>query len=254
MTVIGLSNQQENFPRHVAIVMDGNGRWAQKQGCSRLEGHRRGVHNVRTIVENCIKLNLPYLTLFAFSSENWRRPKQEVTWLMRLLDGALEREVQTLHSNGVRLRFIGDISALAAGIQHKIDLAEELTRNNSKLHLTVALNYGGQWDITQAFRSILHRVQEGVICSDDISQQLISEHLSTAELPEPDLFIRTGGEQRMSNFLLWQLAYTELYFTNINWPDFDAGEFALAIESFASRERRFGGAERDTVNVETADA
>ena len=155
MDTAGLSIAQDELPAHVAVVMDGNGRWAQRQGYSRLEGHRRGVDNVRSMVENCIQLGIPYLTLFAFSSENWRRPKQEVAWLMRLLDRALEREVQELHSNGVRLRFIGDISALAAGIQNKIDQACDFTRDNATLHLTVAVNYGGQWDLTQAFRKIL---------------------------------------------------------------------------------------------------
>ncbi len=234
---------ESRLPVHVAVVMDGNGRWAQRQGHSRLEGHRRGVENVRTLVEECVRHKIPYLTLFAFSSENWRRPKQEVAWLMRLLDRALEKEIQTLHANGVRLRFIGDISALALTIQKKIDYACELTRPNSRLGLTVAVNYGGQWDLTQAFASILRAVQRGDICADDLSPAMIGNHLATAELPSPDLFIRTGGEKRMSNFLLWQLAYTELYFTDVFWPDFDGAEFALALRSFASRERRFGGAE-----------
>jgi len=233
------------LPKHVAVVMDGNGRWAQQKGFSRLEGHRRGVENVRAMVENCVHLGIPYLTLFAFSSENWRRPKQEVSWLMRLLDRALDREVQELHANGVRLQFIGDISALAAGIQSKIDYAREMTEENSVLHLTIAVNYGGQWDLAQAFRKILTEVQQGRVCFDDLTPELISNCLSTSELPNPDLFIRTGGEQRISNFLLWQLAYTELYFTDTYWPDFDAAKFELALHSFACRERRFGGAEQD---------
>lgn len=254
MDIAGLSIAQDELPAHVAVVMDGNGRWAQKQGYSRLEGHRRGVDNVRSMVENCIQLGIPYLTLFAFSSENWRRPKQEVAWLMRLLDRALEREVQELHSNGVRLRFIGDIAALAAGIQNKIDHACDFTRNNSTLHLTVAVNYGGQWDLTQAFRKILQASQKNEIRFDDVSPELVSRNLSTADLPNPDLFIRTGGEQRMSNFLLWQLAYTELYFTDTFWPDFDGKEFALALKSYTLRERRFGGAERDASDIEICDA
>ncbi len=245
MSAVSQSLSSNRMPVHVAVVMDGNGRWAQRQGYSRLEGHRRGVDNVRTMVENCIRYQIPYLTLFAFSSENWRRPQQEVSWLMRLLERALDREVKTLHSNGVRLEFIGDISALAAGIQNKIDYAFELTRQNSKLHLTVAVNYGGQWDLTQAFRKIFIAGQQGKLSLDDVSPQLITEHLSTADIPDPDLFIRTGGEKRMSNFLLWQLAYTELYFTDTYWPAFDAKEFDLALRSFALRERRFGGAERD---------
>lgn len=209
---------------------------------------------MRSMVESCVRLGIPYLTLFAFSSENWRRPKQEVAWLMRLLDRALEREVQSLHANGVRLRFIGDISALAAGIQNKIDRACELTGDNSTLHLTVAINYGGQWDLTQAFRKILQASKKNEIRLDDVSPELISQHLSTSGLPHPDLFIRTGGEQRMSNFLLWQLAYTELYFTDTFWPDFDGREFALALSSFTSRERRFGGAERNASDIEICDA
>lgn len=234
--------------------MDGNGRWAQAQGFSRLEGHRRGVENVRTLVENCVRLNIPHLTLFAFSSENWRRPKQEVSWLMRLLDRALDREVKALHTNGVRLQFIGDIAALAAGIQNKIDCACELTQYNTNLHLTVAINYGGQWDLTQAFRKILIEVQQGNTCLDDISPATIAAHLSTADIPNPDLFIRTGGEQRVSNFLLWQLAYTELYFTETYWPDFGSEEFDAALRSYGRRERRFGGAERDGTVFEVVDA
>ena len=244
MNAVSRPSLDNGLPKHVAVVMDGNGRWAQERGFSRLEGHRRGVENVRKMVENCVHLNIPYLTLFAFSSENWRRPKQEVAWLMRLLDRALEREVNSLHQNGVCLQFIGDISALAAGIQTKIDRAFELTQHNTKLQMTIAVNYGGQWDLTQACRKILMDGQQGRICLDDVSPALIAKHLSTAALPNPDLFIRTGGEQRISNFLLWQLAYTELYFTDTYWPDFGSLEFDRALRSFAVRERRFGGAEK----------
>ncbi len=253
MTAADAPDSRSERPVHVAVVMDGNGRWARKRGYSRLEGHRRGVENVRTLVENCVRFKIPYLTLFAFSSENWRRPKLEVSGLMRLLDRALEREVQTLHANGVRLQFIGDISTLAVGIQKKIDRACELTRRNEMLRLSIAVNYGGQWDLTQAFRKILLAVQKGEVIPDDVSPELIAAHLSTADLPNPDLFIRTGGEQRMSNFLLWQLAYSELYFTDTYWPDFGTEEFSLALESFASRERRFGGAEHGAPELETSD-
>ncbi len=246
MTDDALQYPPSGLPQHVAVVMDGNGRWARRQGYSRLEGHRRGVENVRTLVENCIQRQIPYLTLFAFSSENWRRPKQEVAWLMKLLDRALEREVQVLDANGVRLQFIGDISVLALSIQEKIDQACVQTQQNSKLCLTIAINYGGQWDLTQAFRKIVRAVQQGEVCADDISPKMIAENLATATLPNPDLFIRTGGEQRMSNFLLWQLAYTELYFTDTFWPDFNTEEFVLALKSFATRERRFGRAEHDS--------
>ena len=254
MTATDSSSSSSVRPVHIAVVMDGNGRWAKKRGFSRLEGHRRGVENVRTLVENCVRHEVPYLTLFAFSSENWRRPKKEVAWLMRLLDGALDREVKALHSNGVRLRFIGDLASLAAGIQKKIHQACELTRGNSTLNLTIALNYGGQWDLVQAFRRVLMAVQQGEICPDNLSAELIAENLSTAQMPNPDLFIRTGGEKRMSNFLLWQLAYTELYFTDTFWPDFDTKEFELALDSFASRERRFGGAEHGAIEMEVEDA
>ena len=228
------------IPAHVAIIMDGNGRWAKQRGLPRLEGHRRGVDNVRTLVRCCIEKKISYLTLFAFSSENWRRPKQEVNWLMNLLSRALEREVQTLHENGVRLQFIGNLTELPDSIQDKIKTATAITGDNDRLVLTIALNYGGRWDLTQACRAIVKEVQSGQLDYDDISSDTISRNLSTSWMSEPDLFIRTGGEKRMSNFLLWQLAYTELYFTNTFWPEFGRDEFEKALQSFRLRIRRFG--------------
>lgn len=227
-------------PAHVAIIMDGNGRWAKQRGLPRLEGHRRGVDNVRTLVRCCIEKKISYLTLFAFSSENWRRPKQEVNWLMNLLSRALDREVQTLHDNGVRLQFIGNLTELPDSVQDKIRTATAITGANDRLVLTIALNYGGRWDLTQACRTIAKEVQSGQLVSDDITSDTISQNLSTSWISEPDLFIRTGGEKRMSNFLLWQLAYTELYFTNTFWPEFNQDEFEKALQSFRLRIRRFG--------------
>ena len=233
--------QPEKMPRHIAIIMDGNGRWGSKYGIGRLEGHRRGVDNVRIVVELCVEFKIPYLTLFAFSSENWRRPKPEVQWLIRLLSGALDREVEELHRQGVRLMFIGDYAAFGNQVQEKIRTATSLTKANERLSLTVALNYGGRWDLVQACASIAEQVKNEIITPQEISPELISESLSTKEIPEPDLFVRTGGEKRISNFLLWQLAYTELYFTDIYWPDFGKDEFLKALYEYSKRIRRFGG-------------
>jgi undecaprenyl diphosphate synthase len=220
--------------------MDGNGRWAEKRGQPRIMGHRAGVEAVRGVVEGCARNGVEVLTLFAFSSENWRRPKQEVSLLMELFMTALGREVKRLHKNNVRLRVIGDIAQFSNPLQKRITKAEELTQNNTGLTLVVAANYGGRWDITQAARKLALQVQEGVLSVEDISPELMAEQVSLHEFPEPDLFIRTGGESRVSNFLLWQLAYTELYFTDVLWPDFDAAALSAAFESFASRQRRFG--------------
>ena len=241
MSEFSKSVPQSKLPVHVAIIMDGNGRWAKERGISRLEGHRRGVTNVRSMVEVCARIDISYLTLFAFSSENWRRPRQEVQWLMQLLSGALEREVQELHSNDIRVSFIGDLSGLSNAIQRKIENAIELTAENSKLHLTIALNYGGRWDMAEACRKIVQMALNDELNLDELSSGSIRQCLSTANIPDPDLFIRTGGEKRMSNFMLWQLAYTELYFTDVHWPDFDENELMQALQSYASRVRRFGG-------------
>jgi undecaprenyl diphosphate synthase len=227
-------------PRHIAIIMDGNGRWAQKKLMPRIIGHKAGVKAVRKIVEHCVKENIEVLSLFAFSSENWRRPIKEVNMLMDLFMGTLQTQVDKLDKNNIRLRIIGDKSAFSEKLQNKIVQVEQQTHNNTGLSLVVAANYGGRWDITQAFRQIAKNIKTGELQAEDVTEQLIGQYISTAELPEPDLFIRTGGEQRISNFLLWQLAYTEFYFTDALWPDFDQALLADAIMSFKSRERRFG--------------
>ncbi|GLU31690.1 polyprenyl diphosphate synthase [Trinickia caryophylli] len=226
-------------PRHIAIIMDGNGRWATQRRLPRVAGHTRGVDAVRAAVEACAKAGVEYLTLFAFSSENWRRPVEEVSFLMRLFVTALEREVGKLHANGIRLRVVGDLSRFDSRIQDLISRAEAKTARNERLTLTIAANYGGRWDILQATRKIVEdAAREGR--APTIDEETLAQHLVMAYAPEPDLFIRTGGETRISNFLLWQLAYTELYFTDTFWPDFDAQTLSDAIASYARRERRFG--------------
>ncbi len=227
-------------PRHVAIIMDGNGRWARHRRLPRVAGHRAGVDAVKAVVRACGEKGVAALTLFAFSSENWRRPKEEVGVLMGLFMSALDSQVRKLHENGIRLSIIGDRRAFSAALQHRIAEAEALTAGNAGLHLVVAANYGGRWDITHAARRIAERVACGELRADQVDETLVRGHLCLADLPEPDLFIRTGGEQRVSNFLLWQLAYTELYFTETLWPDFDGAEFDRALASYASRQRRFG--------------
>jgi undecaprenyl diphosphate synthase len=224
-------------PRHVAIILDGNGRWARKRFMPRFSGHARGVEMVRETVRSCLEVGVEYLTLFAFSSENWRRPQEEVSLLMQLFVKALEQEVDKLDRNGVRLRVIGDLSRFDDRLQRLIRSAEERTATNSRLQLSIAANYGGRWDIMQAVNAMLGSQPEkrsGWVETD--LEPFLSMHFA----PEPDLFIRTGGEQRISNFLLWQLAYTELYFTGTLWPEFDRAEFDLAIASYQNRERRFG--------------
>jgi undecaprenyl diphosphate synthase len=228
------------LPRHVAIIMDGNGRWAKSRYLPRPAGHKAGVTSVRKTVEKCIERGIEVLTLFAFSSENWRRPAQEVSLLMELFMASLERETQKLHRNGVRLRIIGDREAFAPVLREKIAEAEAMTAANTRLQLVIAANYGGRWDITQAARKLAEQVQSGRLAPAAITPEVLESEMVLADLPEPDLFIRTGGEQRISNFLLWQLAYTELYFTPLLWPDFDEKAFEEALDSFASRQRRFG--------------
>lgn len=227
-------------PRHIAIIMDGNGRWASKKMMPRIIGHRAGVKTVRKIVEYCVKEKIEVLSLFAFSSENWRRPKKEVNMLMELFMATLQSQVNKLDNNNIRLRIIGDKSAFTEKLQAKIALAEQQTSNNTGLNLVIAANYGGRWDIAQAFQKISEKISLGELEAKEITEDVISQHISTSGLPEPDLFIRSGGEERISNFLLWQLAYTEFYFTETLWPDFDQKLFADAIDSFKSRQRRFG--------------
>ena len=223
-------------PCHVAIIMDGNGRWAKRRRLPRIAGHKRGVEAVRATVRACVERGIGYLTLFAFSSENWRRPAEEVALLMQLFHGALLNEMEKLHENGVRLKVVGDTSRFDASIQRLIREAERLTADNRRLTLSIAANYGGRWDILQA----LSRLAMEKDPREGIREQDLSRYLAMSYAPEPDLFIRTGGEQRISNFLLWQLAYAELYFTDTLWPDFDAAALDQAIESYRSRERRFG--------------
>ncbi len=230
----------DSLPRHVAIIMDGNGRWAKGRKLPRIAGHRAGVDIVRKTVRACGKKGIEVLTLFAFSSENWRRPKREVALLMELFVRALQQEVKSLNKNNVRLRMIGDMTALPQKLQKLISKSEELTKNNSGLTLVIAANYGGRWDMTQAAQQLAKKVTDGEISLDEITEEMIQQYTSIGDLPEPDLFIRTGGEQRISNYLLWQLAYTELYFTEKLWPEFGEDDFDAAIASFASRQRRFG--------------
>jgi undecaprenyl diphosphate synthase len=224
-------------PRHIAIIMDGNGRWAKKRFLPRVMGHQRGVETVRDVVKQCANLGVEYLTLFAFSSENWRRPPDEVKFLMGLFMEALKREVVKLHQNHIRLVMIGDRSRFDPQLLKEIHEAERLTQHNTRLTLTIAANYGGRWDIHQALQRMLHAKPELV---NGFSENDLASYLSMHYAPEPDLFIRTGGEKRISNFLLWQLAYTELYFTDTLWPDFDEHAFGLALQSYRLRERRFG--------------
>ncbi|MBN3825965.1 di-trans,poly-cis-decaprenylcistransferase [Burkholderia sp. Ac-20384] len=226
-------------PRHIAIIMDGNGRWATERRLPRVAGHTRGVDAVRAVVEGCARAGVEYLTLFAFSSENWRRPNDEVSFLMRLFITALEREVGKLHANGIRLRVVGDLDRFEPRIRELIRRAETKTARNTRLTLTIAANYGGRWDILQATKKLIEQaVREGR--EVEVTEDAFAPHLAMAYAPEPDLFIRTGGEQRVSNFLLWQLAYAEFYFTDKYWPDFDGAALTDAMASYTERERRFG--------------
>lgn len=225
------------LPRHVAIIMDGNGRWAKKYLLPRVAGHKRGIDVVRETIKSCVESGINYLTLFAFSSENWRRPEEEVSVLMQLFMSALEEEVAKLHESNICFKVIGDQSRFEPKLVQLIKEAEQLTKNNNGLVLTVAANYGGRWDIVQGVRAMLHEQPE---LAQQLTEDDLTKYLSMHYAPEPDLFIRTGGEQRISNFLLWQLAYTEFYFTETLWPDFNSEQFQLAIASYQKRERRFG--------------
>jgi undecaprenyl diphosphate synthase len=229
-----------SVPRHIAIVMDGNGRWASKRGLARTMGHRASVKVVRHIVECCVERGVRFLTLFAFSSENFLRPADEVGVLMTLFLEALDREVADLDRNGVRLRFVGERESLGRELPQRMAAAESLTAGNSRLDLIVAMAYGGRWDITRACQALAREVAAGALTADAIDVATVAARLSLAGIPDPDLMIRTGGEQRISNFLLWNLAYSELYFTDVEWPDFDAKALDTAIESYAARQRRFG--------------
>ena len=225
------------MPQHIAVIMDGNGRWARKRFLSRVAGHKRGMDAVLELVKACVDHNIAYLTLFAFSSENWRRPADEVSFLMSLFIQGLKREVAKLHENNIKLVLIGDRTRFNAELIDQIELSERLTANNTGLTLSIAANYGGRWDILQAVNK-MHMAMPSHVGEYD--EEHLASHLAMHYAPEPDLFIRTGGEKRISNFMLWQLAYTELYFTDTLWPDFDESAFNLALASYQKRERRFG--------------
>ena len=232
--------ESTRIPRHIAIIMDGNGRWAQQRRRPRIIGHRAGARAVRSCVEFCLQQGVEALTLFAFSSENWNRPQDEVGGLMKLFLGALEREVDELHRLGARLRFIGERSRFEGPLLSRMQAAEALTAGNTRLHLNIAASYGGRQDITDAARSLARDVAAGLLRPEQIDEASLNARVALADLPAPDLFIRTGGEIRISNFLLWQLAYTELWFTETLWPDVDAATLQRAIDDYAGRERRFG--------------
>jgi undecaprenyl diphosphate synthase len=223
-------------PRHIAIIMDGNGRWATQRFLPRVAGHVKGVERVRDVVEACVERGVEFLTLFAFSSENWRRPAEEVSVLMRLFMSALEREITKMHVNSIRLKVVGDLSRFDPKLQQLIASAMRRTANNTRLTVTICANYGGRWDVMQAVGKMV-QANPGAV---DFSEEQLTPHLALAYAPEPDLFIRTGGEQRISNFMLWQLAYTEMYFTETYWPDFNGAALNQAIASYRQRERRFG--------------
>tara|TARA_R110000868_G_scaffold113997_8_gene305829 strand:- start:189 stop:941 length:753 start_codon:yes stop_codon:yes gene_type:complete len=233
-------NSATSVPQHIAVIMDGNGRWAKKRFMPRLAGHRAGVEAARQIVKNCARRQIKVLTLFAFSSENWRRPKTEVSHLMELFLTGLEREAAELHKNNIRLRFIGDRHRFSDRLIQKITEVEQQTKENSGMTLQIAADYGGQWDITRAAQQLVKEAVAGTLGVDDVTPEAIASRLSFSDLPDPDLFIRTSGEMRISNFLLWQLAYAELYFTTVLWPDFDEEQLIQALQHYAKRERRYG--------------
>lgn len=231
---------QPAVPRHVAVIMDGNGRWAAARSLPRHAGHRAGLKAVRATVESCARAGVEVLTLFAFSSENWKRPQEEVSRLMGLFLEALDREINELHRNQIRVRFVGNLAQMSPALQERMRAAEERTAGNRRLTVMIAMAYGGRWDIVQAATALARQSAAGTLDPARIDEELFGAHLALAGLPEPDLFIRTGGDQRISNFLLWNLAYTELYFCDALWPDFGETELAAALEQFARRERRFG--------------
>jgi undecaprenyl diphosphate synthase len=235
-----VNSQQRGSPRHIAVIMDGNGRWAAARALPRPAGHHMGVRAVKQIVENCARRGVEVLTLFAFSSENWKRPKDEVSMLMRRFLEALDEEVAELHRNQIRLRFIGNLQQLSQPLRERIEASMVLTAGNARMTLVVAIAYGGRWDIAQAARELARRCAAGEMQVDAVDEQTLGAQLAQADLPDPDLLIRTGGERRISNFLLWNLAYTELYFCDTLWPDFGEAELAAAIDYYTGRQRRYG--------------
>lgn len=237
---MGRSILSQKVPQHVAIIMDGNGRWAQQKGLPRTAGHRAGVDAIKPILRACAEKGISALSVWAFSLDNWARPAQEVEYLLQLFVSSLEKELTELHENGIRLQFIGDRSGLSEVLRQAMGAAESLTAANDVTILNVVINYTGRWDILQATKKIARQAASGSISIEDINEEMFTQNLATASLPEPDLFIRTSGEKRISNFFLWQLAYTEMYFTNTSWPDFTVQDFIEALASFNDRERRFG--------------
>lgn len=230
----------DNIPRHVAVIMDGNGRWATSHGQDRIQGHRWGVDSVRDMVKKAVDIGVQYLTIYAFSKENWGRPQDEVDGLMQLISYTIMQEVEPLSKSGVRLSFIGELGALPQELRDSIKKAESMVVEPLKLNLVIALNYSARQEITLAVKQIAARVQSGSLGLEDVDQEVVSEALMTRDMPDPELMIRTSGEQRLSNFLLWQLSYAELYFTDVLWPDFTGDEFLKAIEQYQGRDRRFG--------------
>ena len=239
LTSFGL--QRERLARHIAIIMDGNGRWAQARGLPRVEGHRRGVHSVRAVVEECSRLGLEQLTLYCFSSENWKRPKLELTLLMKLLRHYLVEERRQIKEHGLRFQVIGKIDELDPAIQKEIAITEEAARGNTGMMLCLAVNYGARLEITEAVQKIAKKVQAGLLSPENISEETVAGHLMTAGMPDPDLVIRTASEMRISNYLLWQISYSELWVTDTFWPEFREPNLHQALRDFASRDRRFGG-------------
>lgn len=242
------SINKNNIPRHVAIIMDGNGRWAKQHGEDRIFGHHEGVNSVRDIVEACGEIGVKFLTLYAFSTENWNRPKEEVDALMELLVATISMETPNLHKKGVRLQVIGDVLSLPESCQKELQESIDLTASNTTVTLILALSYSSKWEITDAVKKIAARVEKGELKAADITSKLISENLNTKDYPDPELMIRTSGEHRISNYLLWQLAYAEFYFTDVLWPDFRKDEFFKAIISYQNRERRFGKTSEQIAN------
>lgn len=232
-------------PQHIAIIMDGNSRWAKRRGLPTSSGHRAGVEAVRSVLQACMDCDVKVLTLFAFSSENWQRPRAEVQALMRLFSSYLKKEIAKLNDDGIRLRFIGARDRFSKGLLEQMERAEQITAANSRATLVLAVDYGGQWDIARAARLLAEQAVAGKIQPADINEQLLGRHLQSADLLKPDLCIRTAGEQRLSNFMLWQLAYAEYYFTDTLWPDFSKSDLATAIEAFRQRDRRYGGRDEE---------
>lgn len=233
---------KDKMPKHIGVIMDGNGRWAKSRGLKRTMGHKQGVENLRTIVKECKRLEIPYLTVYAFSTENWKRSEEEVSSLMWLLEQYMAKEMKELHKEGVRIKTIGDITELPASTYKKLKEGIDYTSENSKLTLTLALNYGSRADMKAAVKQIAQKVKLEELNLEDITEKTISEHLSTSFMPDPDLIIRPSGEYRLSNFMMWEASYSEFWFSNINWPDFGAEEFQKAIADYQNRDRRFGNA------------